>query len=206
MTPATRFSLLRHGQTVWNVEKRLQGQEDSPLTAVGKRLVATWAGELERYDFSHILASDLGRVRQTVAILNQRLGLQVTFGAGLREQSWGRWEGLTLTELQARDGESLRYAISQGWEFAAPGGDRRSEVRQRAMATLESFAASHPGANVLVVCHLGVIKAIIYGIAGRRYLPGEPKLLEKSMMHEIMKDHSGFTISRLNIPVEPKSP
>ncbi|MGB3223893.1 MAG: histidine phosphatase family protein, partial [Desulforhopalus sp.] len=70
---STLFGLLRHGQTEWNTQKRIQGSGDSPLTANGKEKTALWANFLKNDHWDRIIASDLGRVRATVDILNQKL-------------------------------------------------------------------------------------------------------------------------------------
>lgn len=195
----TRFGLLRHGQTVWNAEKRIQGRGDSPLTATGMQQVQEWAGYLLSREYTRILCSDLGRVTQTVAILNKVLELPVTFDSRLREQNWGEWEGVALKEVRLRFARELEEQVHAGWHFRAPGGESRYEVNSRIRTALESAHEQFCGEKVLVVCHLGVIKCLLYSIAGRKFLPNEPKLLSKNALHEITVDHHGFHTLNLNL-------
>lgn len=200
----TVFGLLRHGQTEWNLVKRVQGLEDSPLTDTGRQQTAEWGQTLQRFQFERILGSDLGRVRETVGIINQTLFLPVTVDKRLREQSWGDWEGLTLPHITSRYQEELRRQVAKGWDFTAPGGESRSAVRDRLFAALTDAAARWPGEKILVVCHQGVIKAALYHLTDREFLPGEDPLLHHNSLHLIHCVGDRFRLGELNIPRNPK--
>ena len=96
----TSFLLLRHGETVWNRAGRLQGWQDSPLSEAGCAQAEALAARLadERVDL--LVASDLGRTRQTAAPIAARLGLDVVAEAGLRERCYGELEGMTWAEIE----------------------------------------------------------------------------------------------------------
>lgn len=194
------FGLLRHGQTEWNIEKRIQGYGNSPLTAEGREQTAKWVETLRAYGWDRILASDLGRVRETVAILNAHLRLPVDFDPRLREQGWGEWEGLTLPYVQETFREELARRVAMGWEFSAPGGETRNAVRARVFSALREAAGNWPGRNILVVCHQGVIKTALYHITGREFQPGEDSLLQHNRLHIISLSEAGFAPVQLNIP------
>ncbi|MBU1567073.1 MAG: histidine phosphatase family protein [Proteobacteria bacterium] len=132
----TTFGLLRHGQTIWNTQKRIQGFGDSPLTEKGREQTGLWLPTLKRWVWDRIIASDLGRVQETVAILNQELQLPITFDARLREQSWSQWEGLTIPEIKENFKEELARRMDMGWHFSALGGEARQAVKERVIATL----------------------------------------------------------------------
>ena len=197
--PLRLFGLLRHGQTVWNVEKRLQGHGDSPLTEAGRRRTLRWARHLAGCGWETIVASDLGRVRETVEILNSVLDLPLEFDSRLREQHWGDWEGLRFTDVERRFPGELQQQIRAGWDFRAPGGESRREVRERVFAALDDIDRRSRHRRILVVCHQGVIKSFIYTAAGRRYLPGEPPLLENDRLHTLGRDGHGYRLVELNI-------
>lgn len=196
----TIFGLLRHGQTEWNIEKRIQGFGDSPLSAEGREQTAGWVATLQAHRWDRILASDLGRVRETVAILNSRLQLPVDHDPRLREQDWGEWQGLTLPYVQQAFREELARRVALGWEFSAPGGESRNVVKDRVFSALREAAGKWPGDSILVVCHQGVIKTALYHITGRDYLPGEDPLLHHNRLHIIGLFDSGFAPVQLNIP------
>jgi len=179
----TVFGLLRHGITVWNEEKRIQGSRDSKLSRRGKEATAEWARFLAGGRWNRILASDLGRVKETVAILNAVLDLPLGFDARLRELDWGEWEGKKVAEIKASAGAELDRQVKAGWNFRPPGGESRAEVLGRARTALLETARRRPGEKILIVCHLGVIKGLVLGALGNSYLPSEPVRLDRNGMH-----------------------
>lgn len=198
-TIVTIFGLLRHGQTEWNILKKIQGSADSPLSEDGKKQTAAWIDTLKTYDWDRIIASDLGRVRATVDILNQELCLPVSFDPRLREQHWGDWEGLTLPFVQQNCKEDLARRVAMGWEFAAPGGETRRAVKDRVLKTLLESAEKWPGQKILVICHQGVVKSVLYSFDGRDFLPGEDPLLQHNRLHLISCTGQSFAPLKLNI-------
>jgi len=197
--PPTTFGLLRHGQTEWNTLKKIQGSADSPLTARGKRETSSWVKTLQPYHWDRIIASDLGRVRETVDILNRELDLPVSFDARLREQHWGDWEGLTIPFIQENLTEELARRVARGWQFSAPGGETRLAVKDRVLATLLESAATWPGQKILVVCHQGVVKSVLYFFLDRKFLPAEEALLHPNRLHLISCSAQQFAPLELNI-------
>lgn len=193
------YGLLRHGETVWNREKRVQGHGDSPLTDQGRQQVAEWAAYLADGGWQHILCSDLGRVRQTVEILNAVLKLPVTVDGRLRELSWGEWEGLKVSEVRRKYHDELAVQVAGGWDFRPPGGESRRELRDRAFAALAAARLMLKAEKVLVVCHLGVIKSLVYAVAGRKFLPEEPMLIEKDRMQHLVYQAGSYRLGPLNI-------
>lgn len=195
----TTFGLLRHGQTEWNILKKIQGSADSPLSEQGRQQTAVWREALQKYGWHRIIASDLGRVRATVAILNEKLDLPQRFDSRLREQHWGEWEGLTLPYLQQNCRQDLARRMAMGWEFAAPGGETRRAVKDRVLAALRESAQKWPGQKILVICHQGVIKAVLYSFDNRDFLPGEDPLLQHNRLHLISCTDEDFAPLQLNI-------
>src|SRR5919205_4262120 len=94
----TTLLLVRHGETDWNADGRLQGQTDRPLSDFGRRQARQLAQELVDEELEAIYASDLARARETAEIIGERLGLAVVLDADLREKDWGTWEGLNSVE------------------------------------------------------------------------------------------------------------
>jgi broad specificity phosphatase PhoE len=195
----TNFGLLRHGQTEWNKLKKIQGSCDSPLTPDGKEQTAEWSPVLKKYSWDRILASDLGRVKETVSILNLELNIPVEYTAQLREQDWGDWEGMTIPSIKKTFSEDLKRRVEKGWLFSAPNGETRQKVRDRTLSALSEAALKWPGQNILIVCHQGVIKSILYTITGRKFLPGDDRMLEPNSFHLIGYEREQFSTIRLNI-------
>ena len=137
--------LVRHGETDWNADGRLQGQTDRPLSDFGRRQARRLADELADEELEAIYSSDLSRARETAEIVAERLGLSVVLDPDLREKDWGTWEGLTAVE---------RDRV----EFA---GESTEEHQERILRALRRIAERHPGdGRVLVVTHGGSMRRV----------------------------------------------
>ncbi len=196
--PATTFGLIRHSVTLWNEEKRIQGLQNSPLSETGRRMAAAWGRELHGLHWDRILASDLGRVQETVTLVNRELQLQVHDEPLLREQDWGAWSGLSFPELFARFGPEVKEQEAAGWDFRPPEGESRREVLARAENALQRAADTWPGQDILVVCHEGIIKTLLYHLLGRKFLPDEPKILTGYQLHLLQAGNGTTRLIRLN--------
>ncbi len=97
----TRFGLIRHAQTVWNREKKVQGHSDSPLTLEGELQASRWGKILDQFPWNRLLASDTGRALATAEIINAYLKIPLTIDSRLREQDWGHWVGKTIPQIKA---------------------------------------------------------------------------------------------------------
>jgi probable phosphoglycerate mutase len=152
--------LVRHGETVWNRQRRLQGRADSPLTLRGARLAVAYGQHLSEALAGHDLGevgffvSPLGRTRQTASLIADCLGLgEDAFEVDplLAEHDVGALEGLVWQEIEARHG--LTPASWREWDTRAPGGETRSEMFERASAWL---ARPRPCQTAVVVSHGGL--------------------------------------------------
>jgi len=201
LTLPTRFGLLRHGKTVWNLEKRVQGRLDSPLTGQGRRSCNRWGIHLAAggIKWSRIIASPVQRATDTAEIVNQWLKVPIQVEPNLREQDWGQWEGMTLRDLRTKFTEEFDRHVGRGWEFCPPDGESRQAVRLRSLAALNRLAGRHPGESILLITHLGVIKSILYTIHGRHFLPDEPALLLPERFHTILCSRNQLIQEELNI-------
>lgn len=141
----TTLLLVRHGETDWNAEGRLQGHTDRPLSDYGRRQAQQLAGELEDEELEAIYSSDLARARETAEIVGERLGLPVVLDPDLREKDWGTWEGLNAVE---------RDRV----EFV---GETTAAHEERILQALRRIAERHPGdRRVLVVTHGGSMRRV----------------------------------------------
>ena len=198
MADETIFGLIRHAETEWNREKRIQGQQDAPLTSQGRLCSQLWGQQLNPYRWDFILASDLGRAQETARLMNDQLQIPSQAEAGLREQHWGEWTAKTLGELKTRQADRLAVLEAAGWEFAPPGGESRREVLLRSRETLLSAAKSRPGQRVLVVCHEGVVKCLLYHLCGRKFMPSEGRLLKPRHLHLITAKGKTLELNQIN--------
>jgi broad specificity phosphatase PhoE len=196
----TIIALLRHGKTVWNEAKRIQGHENSPLSEDGTKQVHQWGEFLSTVAIDRIVSSDLGRVQETVAIIQQHIeNVPVKFDSALREQSWGEWEGKTYDELHEHQGEKLVQQVAAGWNFRPPKGESRLEVLQRALPVVADIIDHFPGERILLVSHEGIVKSLLYHLAGRAFMPNEKKMIQKRQLHLIYQEGKKLTLGPLNV-------
>jgi probable phosphoglycerate mutase len=195
----TRFGLIRHAQTRWNREKRIQGQSDSPLTTDGERQAARWGQLLSPFAWDRIIASDTGRALETAKIINQCLNILLTTDSRLREQDWGQWTGKTIAQLKTEILPELKEQEKAGWSFCPPGGEDRHRVQKRSQKAMLEAAAQWPGTNILVVTHEGVIKSLIYHLCGRKFLASEPAIINKYQLHRLVHDENELRVEALNV-------
>jgi len=194
----TRFGLIRHAQTLWNLEKKIQGQHDTPLTAAGRRQAVRWGRLLKPWAWDRILASDTGRARETANLINTSLNISLTLDRRLREQDWGRWVGKTIAQLTSDVPHELDEQVAAGWAFCTPEGEDREKVCQRSQTALLDGATRWPSANILVVTHEGVIKSLIYRLCGRNFLPTEPAIIKSYQLHRLVCDRKELRLVELN--------
>lgn len=197
----TYLGLLRHGQTVWNLEKRIQGRMDSPLTNDGIHRCRKWARHLASpaWSWDRIITSPLPRARKTAEYINENLTIPMAVDDGLREQDWGLWEGLTIGEVKKNFPNQLEQQVSLGWSFCPPGGESRLEVSERVTGALAAHVKKHPGEQLLIITHQGVIKSLIYRIENRQFLPEEKELINSNRLHTITGNSGVFSGATYNI-------
>ena len=189
---------MRHAQTVWNREKKIQGTSDSPLTADGEKQAASWGQILSQVSWNRMLASDISRALTTAERINALLKIPIETDPRLREQDWGQWEGMSVRQIEAEARRVLSEQINAGWNFCPPGGESRFAVLMRSRAALLDAAHRYPGDTILVVCHEGVVKALIYSLFGRKFLPDEPAVLKSYQLHRLVSGSSGLQIEQIN--------
>jgi broad specificity phosphatase PhoE len=161
-----RIILWRHGQTAWNVERRVQGTTDVPLTETGVAQARRAARLLASLGPDAIVASDLQRAVRTAAELAELTGLQVTHDEALRETYAGVWQGLTHEEIIARYGDEYA-AWKRGEPVRRGGGELETEVADRAAPVVLRHADKLPdGGLLVVVSHGGTIRTTIGRLLG----------------------------------------
>ena len=159
--------LVRHGETQWNAERRIQGQSDSPLTAKGE-LQAVQVGERVRsYGITHVIASDLGRTQRTAEIIADACGCGVTLDARLRELDMGILEQRHLDSLSAQEEEWRRLVVNGTPNGRIPEGESMQELSERMRAGLTACLNLPAGSRPLLVSHgiaLGCLVSTILGL------------------------------------------
>lgn len=162
----TRILAVRHGETDWNRASRIQGHTDIDLNDHGRWQATQLAQALRDEPISACYASDLARARATAKTVADAVGRTVSTHPGLRERCFGAFEGQTWVELEAAwPVETLAWR-KRVPDFAPPGGESLLQLRERVVAAVDELAARHPGEQVLMVAHGGVLD-ILYRAATR---------------------------------------
>lgn len=160
----TRMILVRHGETVWNRERRMQGHSDSPLSAVGVRQARQLARRLAAERCCALYSSDSGRAYRTARAIAEATGHDIRIDVRLRERHFGAFEGLTAEEIErAYPAEYARFR-SRDPDFVVPGGESARAFRDRCLACLAEIAARHRDGSVIVVTH-GLVLDMVYRAA-----------------------------------------
>jgi probable phosphoglycerate mutase len=167
MEKSTIFCMVRHGETAWNAEGRVQGQTDVPLSPVGVAQARAVGAALAGERFAALYASDLSRVRQTAAPAAAALGLEPRLDARLRERHYGKFETLTYAEARERLPEDYARFRDKDPDYDFGSGERLHDFYARAIACVGEIAARHAGQAVLVFTHGGVLEMVYRHALGR---------------------------------------
>ena len=191
----TRFVVVRHGETLWNLESRIQGHGDSALTAKGLEQAEAIARRLAGEAFDLLVSSDLGRALQTAQAIGRATNREVVTDTRFRERNFGCCEGLTYAELHERFPDTFgRHLQDNNPDFRMPDAETRREFYARIAGAFEALAGEHPGKSVLVVCHGGVIAALF------RHIHGIPAAELKSVeipnagYNRVVREPSGWRV------------
>jgi broad specificity phosphatase PhoE len=173
MSSLRRIVLLRHGDTVGNSRERFHGSNDVELSDEGRAQIRAAAFALRRECFEAVVASPLRRAWESAAIVSG--GAPVRLEPDFREIDFGLWEGLTASEIEARDPVLYRdwQARAPGFEF--PSGELRARFRERVLRGLDRLRVGGLR-SVLVVAHKGVIRTIAESLLGMALEAATPPL------------------------------
>ena len=194
MTEATRIIAIRHGETAWNVDTRIQGQLDIPLSANGRWQAERLAAALKHEAVDAIYASDLARAWETAQYIGLAQGLEVMKEADLRERSFGDFEGKTFAEIKILLPEQSMRWRTRDPEFVPAGGESLTGLRHRVVAAAERIAARHPGELIALVGHGGVMD-VLYRAATRLDIQA-PRTwaLGNAAINRLLWTPEGFTL------------
>ncbi|MEO7852131.1 MAG: histidine phosphatase family protein [Rubrivivax sp.] len=157
MPPVTRLLVIRHGQTAWNADGRIQGHQDIALDALGLRQAEALASALHDEPLHAIYSSDLLRARATAQPLQRITGLPLLTETGLRERAFGRFEGLSFVEIEQRWPDAAARWRRRDPDFEPGGGESLRVFRQRTLGCVTRLARTHAGGCIALVTHGGVL-------------------------------------------------
>jgi len=158
---------VRHGESIWNAERRIQGQLDPPLSDQGRRQAERLGRRLAGRRLAGFYSSDLTRALETAQLIGGSIGLEPEPAPSLREIYLGEWEGLRTDEIATRYPEVWsRWTEEPDWDLV-PGGEGAARFEARAGAAIDDLFRRHPHGEVLVVTHGGVIQVALHRVVGR---------------------------------------
>ena len=161
-----RIYLVRHGETVWNVEKRLQGWKDSPLTENGLRNAERLAERLDGTRIDRIFSSDQRRALTTAEIIAKDRSIPIEILSSLRELNFGSWEGMTISEIEDKYPLEYNTYKNDPDKYISTDGESIGQLFDRAAKALKHIQSCGEE-NVLVVTHGVTIRALMTIVSGQ---------------------------------------
>jgi probable phosphoglycerate mutase len=191
---ATRIIAIRHGETAWNVDTRIQGQLDIPLNKTGRwqaqRLALALAGE----SIAAIYSSDLLRAWDTALSVATITGLQVQTNEGLRERGFGEFEGKTYAEIDEQWPEQALLWRKRDTQWAPPGGESLVDMRSRILRTTDELAAKHLDQQIILVAHGGVMDLLYRAATGQELQAPRTWNLGNAAINRLLWTPDGLTL------------
>lgn len=190
----TRLLVIRHGETPWNTEARIQGHIDIPLNDKGRWQAERVAQALADEELHAIYSSDLQRARHTAEAIAQAVGLPLSVDESLRERHFGRFEGMTQEEVAAQWPEEARRWRERDPAYGPDGGETLEDFYGRCMDAITRLARQHPGQSIALVAHGGVLDCFYRAANGLELeLPRSWKITNASV-NRLLFNGEGFSM------------
>jgi probable phosphoglycerate mutase len=191
----TRIIAVRHGETSWNADARIQGQLDIGLNETGRWQAQRVGKALAEEPIAAVYSSDLERAQATAQPISDVKGVPVIPHEGLRERSFGMFEGKTFDEIHQAWPEHAQNWRKRIPEWQPPeGGESLIQLRERVTRTLEQLAAKHPGEQIVVVAHGGVLDALYRVATGQEVNSPRTWELPNGAINRLLWTPQGFTL------------
>ena len=157
----TQIILIRHGETEWNSQQRMQGHSNSDLSSVGQAQIQALGEWMKNVPFDHIYSSDSLRAKQTAEAITQFSGHELKIDLRLREKNLGVFEGLTSEEARERHPEVFRLFKTAGSKYVIDEGESTQQLQDRALEVVDEIRIKHLEERVLLVTHGGFIRVVM---------------------------------------------
>jgi probable phosphoglycerate mutase len=198
VSEATRILAIRHGQTAWNADGRIQGHTDIGLDDTGQWQAERLAEALQGEALHGLYSSDLLRARQTAQLLQRFSTESLRLDTGLRERSFGRMEGLSFAEIEERWPQEAARWRQRDADFAPGGGETLKAFYARCVATAARLAAAHAGQTIVLVAHGGVLDMLYRAAAGLDLAAPRRWELGNASVNRLLYSPEGFSIVAWN--------
>ena len=190
----TRITAVRHGETAWNVDTRIQGQLDIGLNAKGRWQAERAGVALADEDISVVYSSDLCRAYDTALSIAKPHGLVVQTDEGLRERGFGEFEGKTFAEIEAAWPAQALQLRKRVADFAPPGGESLLQLRERIVQCVQALAQRHGGEHIAVVAHGGVMDILHRAATGLDLQAPRSWDLHNAAINRLLWNGEHFTV------------
>lgn len=190
----TRVIAVRHGETAWNAETRMQGQLDTNLSARGRWQAARVADALAGEGLDAVVASDLARAFDTGRAIAARAGVHMATDSGLRERSFGIWEGYTYAEIGQRWPEEAARWRRHEPDFGPAEGETFRDFYARSVAAATAIAARHAGRTIAIVTHGGVLDCLYRAASSIALDAPRTWQLGNATINRLLYTARGFTL------------
>jgi probable phosphoglycerate mutase len=189
-----RIAFIRHGLTHWNLQQRIQGRTDTPLSDAGRRQVGAWQLPVRLQPWAWYV-SPLQRARQTAELLG---GRRASIEPRLTEMHWGEWEGEFSAELRARLGDTVLANEARGLDFRPPGGESPRDVQGRVLQWCTELTGNDR--DVIAITHKGVIRVVYAAASGWDMHAPPAQTLQWQCAHIFRVNRDGrVSIDALNV-------
>jgi probable phosphoglycerate mutase len=192
---ATRIIAVRHGETAWNVDARIQGQLDIQLNDTGRWQARRVGHALSGESLRAIYSSDLGRAYETARAIGEAARVPVIAHTGLRERRFGMFEGKTFDEIQQAWPEHAQNWRKRIPEWEPPeGGESLLQLRERVSRTVHDLASRHPHEQIAIVAHGGVLDTLYRIATGQAVNSPRTWQLPNGAINRLLWTPQGFTL------------
>jgi probable phosphoglycerate mutase len=196
---AANITIVRHGETEWNVQKRIQGQHNSNLTNNGVYQAKLAAEALKKRDFDVLISSDLGRAVDTAKIINKQLNLEHMLSSGLRERSFGIAEGKTYEEIKKIYPVDFGFYIKRNPKHAFKDGESLTHLYNRVVDEINNIAEKYNGQNVLIVSHGLVLEMMMYKTFNREVNQSRVFSINNSSINTFTVDNNNWFLKEWGV-------
>ena len=191
---ATSIIAVRHGETAWNVDTRIQGQLDIPLNDKGRWQAQRLGRALVGQDIRAVYSSDLLRAAETAQAVATAAGVALNTTQGLRERHFGTFQGQTFADIQASSPDEAMRWRKRDPEFAPSGGESLLQFRTRVTQTAHGLAARHPGELIVLVAHGGVLDVLYRDATGQELQAPRTWELGNAAINRLLYTPEGLTL------------
>lgn len=196
MEEATRLIAVRHGETAWNVETRIQGQLDIPLNDTGRQQAARLTAALAPEGISAVYSSDLGRALDTARAVMKGAGLpDLGIDVGLRERAFGQFEGHTHAHIESHWPQDAARWRAREPAFGAAGGETLLDFYERCVRCVSRLASAHQGQTIALVSHGGVLDCLYRAATHTALHVQRTWPVSNAAINRLLHTQAGFSLS-----------